>query len=195
MAQLPGGAFAKGRDRIVRIADPGGTRLSPASDGAGVISGAYTSPSGASMWNFKGLTQAEFSPSPTSQEFFLLGDNGYRDSVGVTQAGELSCTSFFINSLDGSGLAQGDIDPTLTLVLNAESDPDVEIYVEMLTLLGQDSSSNYLYFVRAFQACVTDVSGAAPSDGLIEYSWTFQSRGEIFVGTLNNSTAEIDIYA
>ena len=26
MANLPGGAFAKGRDRIVRIADPGGTR-------------------------------------------------------------------------------------------------------------------------------------------------------------------------
>jgi hypothetical protein len=195
MAQLPGGAFAKGRDRIVRIADPGGTRLSPASDGSGIISGAYTSPAAATMLNFKGLTQAEFSPSPTSQEFFLLGDNGYRDSVGVTQAGELACTSFFINSLNGSGAAQGDIDPTLTLVLNAESDPDVEIYVEMLTLLGQDASSNFLYFVRAFQACVTDVSEAAPSDGLIEYSWTFQSRGEIFVGTLNNSTSEIDIYA
>ena len=194
MAQLPGGAFAKGRDRIVRIADPSGTRLAPAAHGSGVISGTYTSPSGASMLNFKGLTQAEFSPSPTSQEFFLLGDNGYRDSVGVTQAGELACTSFFINSLT-SGAAQADVDPTLTLVLNAESDPDVEIYVEMLTLLGQDASSNFLYFTRAFQACVTDVSEAAPSDGLIEYSWTFQSRGEIFVGTLNNSTTEIDIYA
>ena len=28
MANLPGGAFAKGRDRIVRVADPGGTRQS-----------------------------------------------------------------------------------------------------------------------------------------------------------------------
>ena len=194
MAQLPGGAFAKGRDRIVRIADPGGTRLTPASHGSGVISGTYTSPSGATMLNFKGLTQAEYTPSPNSQEFFLLGDNGYRDSVGVTQAGELACTSFFINSL-ATGTPQADVDPTLTLVLNAESDPDVEIFVEMLTLLGQDSSSNFLYFVRAFQACVTGVSEAAPSDGLIEYSWTFQSRGEIFVGTLNNSTSEIDVYS
>ena len=123
-----------------------------------------------------------------------MGDSGYRDSVGVTQAGELSCTSFFINSL-ATGTPQADVDPTLTLVLNAESDPDVEIFVEMLTLLGQDNSSNFLYFVRAFQACVTGVSEAAPSDGLIEYSWTFQSRGEIYVGTLNNSTSEIDVYA
>ena len=194
MAQLPGGAFAKGRDRIVRIADPADQRLSPASDGAGIVSGAYTSPTGATLINFKGLTQAEYTPAPTSQEFFLLGDEGYRDSVGVTQAGELACTSFFINSLS-SGAPQADIDPALTLVMNAESNPDNEIWVEMLTFLGQDASSNYLYFVRAFQACVTGVSEAAPSDGLIEYSWTFQSRGEVFVGTLNNSTTEIDIYA
>ncbi len=194
MAQLPGGAFAKGRDRILRIADPSGTRLTPASHGSGVISGTYTSPTGATMINFKGLTQAEFTPAPTSQEFFLLGDNGFRDSVGVTQSGELACTSFFINSLT-SGAPQADVDPALTLVLGAESDPDKEIFVEMLTLLGQDSSNNFLYFTRAFQACVTGVSEAAPSDGLIEYSWSFQSRGEIFVGTLNNSTSQIDVYA
>ena len=40
MANLPGGAFAKGRDRIVRIADPGGTRKS-----CTVASGAITLPS------------------------------------------------------------------------------------------------------------------------------------------------------
>ena len=88
-----------------------------------------------------------------------------------------------------------DIDTALSLVLGAETNPDTEVFVEMLTLLGQDASSNFLYFVRGFQACVTGVSEAAPSDGLIEYSWSFQSRGEIFVGTLNNSTIPIDVYA
>ena len=132
--------------------------------------------------------------APTSQEFFLLGDNGYRDSVGTTMAGEMACTTFFINSLS-SGAPQADIDTALGLVMAAESDPDKELFVEMLTLLGQDASNNFLYFVRAFQACVTGVSEAAPSDGLIEYSWTFQSRGEIYVGTLNNSTSALDVYA
>lgn len=193
MAQLPGGAFAKGRDRIVRIADPGNARLTPATHGAGDPNSAYTSPVGA--FNFlKGLTQAEFTPSPSSQEFFLLGDNGFRDSVGTTQSGELACSTFFINSLTG-GAPNADIDTALSLVLGAETNPDTEVFVEMLTLLGQDASSNFLYFVRGFQACVTGVSEAAPSDGLIEYSWSFQSRGEIFVGTLNNSTIPIDVYA
>ena len=62
-------------------------------------------------------------------------------------------------------------------------------------LCYERSCNNFLYFVRAFQACVTGVSEAAPSDGLIEYSWTFQSRGEIYVGTLNNSTSALDVYA
>tara|TARA_X000000950_G_scaffold79132_1_gene99495 strand:+ start:431 stop:1003 length:573 start_codon:yes stop_codon:yes gene_type:complete len=190
MANLPGGAFAKGRDRIVRVADPGGTRKS-----CTVESGVITLPSGL-VYNFlKGATRAEFTPAPNSQEFFLLGDNGWRDSVGVTQAGELACSAFFINDLDASNEPTDAIDPALQLVLNSESDPDVEIWVEMFTFLGLDSSNNYKYHCRAFQGSIVNVSEAAPSDGLIEYSWTFQSRGEIWAGTYDNSTAALSVYA
>lgn len=189
MANLPGGAFAKGRDRIVRVADPGGTRKS-----CTVNSGVITLPSGLTYSFLKGATQAEFTPAPNSQEFFLLGDNGWRDSVGVTQAGELSCTAFFINSLT-SGAPNADIDAALQLVLNAESDPDVEIWVEMFTFLGQDSSSNNIYHCRAFQGSIVNVSEAAPSDGLIEYSWTFQSRGEIWAGTFDSGNTALSVYA
>ena len=189
MANLPGGAFAKGRDRIVRGANPGCTRQS-----CSVASGAITLPSGLTYLPLKGATRAEFTPAPNSQEFFLLGDNGWRDSVGVTQAGEMACSAFFINSLDSSGVPQADIDPGLQLVLNAESDPDVELWVEMFTFLGLDSSSNYIYHCRAFQGSVTNVSEAAPSDGLIEYSWTIQSRGEIWAGKHDNSSAALTVY-
>jgi hypothetical protein len=79
MANLPGGAFAKGRDRIVRVADPGSTRKT-----ATVSSGAITAPTGLTYNWLKGATKAEFTPSPNSQEFYLLGDSGWRDSVGVT---------------------------------------------------------------------------------------------------------------
>ncbi len=189
MANLPGGAFAKGRDRIVRIADPGGTRKS-----CTVSGGAITLPSSLTYSFLKGATRAEFTPAPNSQEFFLLGDNGWRDSVGVTQAGELACSAFFINSIDSNGAAQADVDAGLQLVLNAESDPDVEIWVEMFTFLGVDANSKYLYHCRAFQGSVVNVSEAAPSDGLIEYSWTFQSRGEIWAGTYDNNTSALSVY-
>jgi hypothetical protein len=189
MANLPGGAFAKGRDRIVRIADPGSTRKS-----ATVSSGAITAPSGLTYNYLKGATRAEFTPAPNSQEFFLLGDSGWRDSVGVTQSGELACSAFFINSLDASLVPQADIDPGLQLVLDAESDPDVEIWVEMFTFLGADTSGNFKYHSRMFQAAVTGVSEAAPSDGLIEYSWTFQSRGQIWSGIFDASTTALSVY-
>lgn len=192
MANLPGGAFAKGRDRIVRIADPGGTRKS-----CTLSSGAITLPTGftagTDQFFLKAATRAEFTPAPNSQEFFLLGDNGWRDSVGVTQAGELACSAFFINSLT-SGSPNADIDDGLQLVLNAESDPDVEIWVEMFTFLGVDANSKYLYHCRAFQGSVVNVSEAAPSDGLIEYSWTFQSRGEIWAGTFDGGTSALSVY-
>jgi hypothetical protein len=189
MANLPGGAFAKGRDRIVRLANPGGTRQS-----CSVSSGVITLPSSLTYLPLRGATRAEFTPSPNSQEFFLLGDNGWRDSVGVTQAGELACSAFFINSLDSNGVPQADIDPAIQLVLNAESDPDVELWVEMFTFLGTDASTNYIYHSRAFQGSVSNVSEAAPSDGLIEYSWTIQSRGEIWAGTFDNGATALALY-
>ena len=189
MANLPGGAFAKGRDRIVRVANPGGTRQS-----CTVSGGNITLPTSLTYLPLKGATRAEFTPAPNSQEFFLLGDNGWRDSVGVTQSGELACSAFFINSLDSSGVPQADIDPGLQLVLNAESDPDVELWVEMFTFLGLNSSNNYIYHCRAFQGSITNVSEAAPSDGLIEYSWTIQSRGEIWAGKHDNSSAALTVY-
>ena len=190
MANLPGGAFAKGRDRIVRVADPGGTRKF-----CTVSAGVITMPAGLTYNFLKGATQAEFTPAPNSQEFFLLGDNGWRDSVGVTQAGELACSAFFINSLDASNVPEATIDPALQLVLNAESDPDIELWVEMFTFLGEDASNNYKYHARAFQGSIVNVSEAAPSDGLIEYSWTFQSRGEIWSGIFDNGVNELSVYA
>jgi hypothetical protein len=190
MSNLPGGAFAKGRDRIVRIADPGSLRKS-----CTVSGGAITLPSGLSYSFLKGATRAEFTPSPNSQEFFLLGDSGWRDSVGVTQAGELACSAYFINGLDAGGEPDATIDTALALVLGSESDPDKEIWVEVFTFLGLDSGGNYKYHTRAFQSAVTGVSEAAPSDGLIEYSWTLQSRGEIWSGIYDNSTAALNVYS
>ena len=184
MANLPGHAFAKGRDRLVRIADPAGVRLSC------TIQGKIVTPPAKLTYSFlKGATQAEFTPSPNSQEFFLLGDDGWRDSVGVTQSGELSCSAFFINSLDAENKPQPDVDPALSLVLGAESNPDKEIWVESLTFLGTNAASASIYHLRAFQACVTSVNESAPSDGLLEYSWTFQSRGEVWSGLFESSEA------
>ena len=156
MANLPGGAFAKGRDRIVRVADPGSTRKSCV-----VTAGVITPPSGLLYKFLKGATRAEFTPAPNSQEFFLLGDSGWRDSVGVTQAGELACSAFFVNSLGTNNTPNADIDDALRLVIEAESNPDTEVWVEMFTYLGADNSGAQKYHARMFQACLLYTSDAA----------------------------------
>lgn len=195
MAQLPGSAFLKGRDRLVRISNTGGARAVPATHGNGDPNAVYTVPSDnySNTKFIKGLTSAEYTPAPTSQEFFLMGDDGYRDSVGVTMAGELACTAFFIQGLT-TGAANQSIDLALAEIMKAENDPDIELFVECLTYLGLETS-NHKYNVRAFNACVTNTSESAASDGVIEYSWTFQSRGQIFVGEFDGGTSKLDVYA
>ena len=122
-----------------------------------------------------------------------MGDDGFRDSVGVTMAGELSCTAFFIQKL-ASGKANQEIDDALVMIMKSENDPDRELFVEVLTYLGK-ATNDHKYNVRAFNACVTGVSESAASDGVIEYSWTFQSRGQIYVGEFNGGTTKLDVYA
>lgn len=194
MAQLPGAAFIRGRDRIVRICDAP-TRLTPTST-KNSATAAYTSPSGATMLGLKGLITADYSPVNNNQEFFLLGDEGFRDSVGTSRAGDLACTAFFTLGLTSGAVNDAkDPDAALALVLAAEHDLNKEIYVEVLTHLGEDTAaSKEDYHVRAFNAGVVDLSESTPADGLLELSWTFQSRGEVFSGVLAN-TGVIDIYS
>ena len=194
MAQLPGAAFIRGRERIIRVVDAP-TRLS-ATTSSGGIEGTYDTPASTTMIPLKGLITADYSPQNNNQEFFLLGDEGFRDSVITSQAGDLACTAYFTLALDNNGAVNTtDIqaDAGLKLILDAENDPNKELYVEVLTFMGQQGS-NFEYHARGFNAGVTELSESTPSDGLLELSWTFQSRGQIFFGTMSESS-KIDVYA
>tara|TARA_B100001057_G_scaffold322397_1_gene322631 strand:+ start:1230 stop:1817 length:588 start_codon:yes stop_codon:yes gene_type:complete len=195
MAQLPGAAFIRGRERIIRVADATAARLS-ATTSTGGIEDAYSSPGSTTMIGLKGLISADYSPANNNQEFFLLGDEGFRDSVITSQAGDVACTAYFTLGLDANGAVDTtniQADPGLKLILDSENNPNKEIYVEVLTFMGLQGSS-FEYHARGFNAGVVDLTESTPADGLIELSWTFQSRGQIFFGTLTES-AKIDVYA
>lgn len=199
MAQLPGAAFVRGRDRIVRVCDAP-TRLAASTFTKGSHTAEYDSPTGATMLGLKGLITADYTPVTNNQEFFLLGDEGYRDSVGTSLAGDLACTAYFTLNTVASGTGAGGVasvpaaDPALALILAAEHDLNKEVYVEVLTFMGEDTGSKFDYHVRAFCAGVADISESTPADGLLELSWTFSSRGQIYSGMLENASAKIDIY-
>ena len=67
MAQLPGAAFIRGRDRIVRIVDAP-TRLVPKTFTKNSSTADYESPDGATMLGLKGLVTADYSPVNNNQE-------------------------------------------------------------------------------------------------------------------------------
>ena len=196
MAQLPGSAFLRGRSRFVKIsaANPRVTKSSSETS-QGALDGTYT-PEGTSF-GLKGLITADYSPVINNQEFFLLGDEGFRDSVATSQAADLACTAYFTLATSTAGsvdVADVKPDPALELILDTQSQIENEIFVEVFTLLGQQTSGGFTYYVRAFNAGVVDFSESNPGDGLVELSWTFQSRGQVFYGQ-TQSTDAIDIYA
>jgi hypothetical protein len=197
MAQLPGSAFLRGRSRFVKIssANPRVTKASGATS-SGPLDEQYTPETGNTVFGLKGLITADYSPVINNQEFFLLGDEGFRDSVATSQAADLACTAYFTLATSSGSLNTTDVkpDPALELILETQSQIEKEIFVEVFTLLGEQSTDGFTYYVRAFNAGVVDFSESNPGDGLVELSWTFQSRGQVFYGQAFSSTA-IDIYA
>jgi hypothetical protein len=195
MAQLPGSAFLRGRSRFVKIssANPRVTKASGATS-SGPLDEQYTPET--SSFGLKGLITADYSPVINNQEFFLLGDEGFRDSVATSQAADLACTAYFTLATSAGSVNVTNVapDPALELILETQSQIEKEIFVEVFTLLGNQTSGGFQYYVRAFNAGVVDFSESNPGDGLVELSWTFQSRGQVFYGQAFSSTA-IDIYA
>lgn len=276
MATIPGSAFLKGKDRIIRVADPAGARPSVSVNGSYAWSVSGFAPT---YKYFYGLLNADFTPGTMAQEFYLIGGSGWRDSVGTVKMGDMSCSSYLVKKVSG-GAVQNDIEDALSLILEAQTNPDRELWVEefnylgtqvvsgalpigtdlTITTAGADYTTNgvfknvplvavsgsgagaradiaiaggavvaaeivaqgsgyangdtlrvaytdlgmtsspttqmlltipaatvttgtgYAYYSRAFCAGITGIQQGSPPDNLIQFSWTFQSRGEVTVG-------------
>ena len=181
MSAIPGSAFLKGKDRIIRIADPAGQRPTVSVDS----SYAWTITPAPTYLYFYGLVTADFTPTVNAQDFFLIGGNGWRDSVGTTKAGDMSCTSYLVKKVS-AGVVSTDVEDALSKVLECQVNPDRELWVEEFNFLGTTSgsggSTGYAYYSRAFIAGITNVRQNSPTDNLIQFSWDFKSRDVVTVG-------------
>lgn len=278
MATVPGSAFLKGRERIIRVADPAGVRptVSVNNSTFAWTVGGFTP----TYRYFYGLLSADFTPGTMAQEFYLIGGDGWRDSVGTVKMGDMSCSSYLVKKVSG-GAVQTDIEDALSLILEAQTNPDKELWVEEFNYLGTQavsgaiplgtdltittagagytpagvfknvpltsitgsgsgaradiainasgavvaaeivaqgsgyangdtlrvdyaalgmgsapgtlmvltipaatvtSGTGFVYYSRAFCAGITGIQQGSPPDNLIQFNWTFQSRGEVTVG-------------
>lgn len=153
---------------------------------------------GNSYVEIQGVTQADFNISDNNQEFRLLGDDGWNDSVITGASVQASCTAYFLKDAEipaGSLCPQfrGNYDEGFALIERARYDKDFEIYVEFLKELGQadGATGNYIYDFTGFNACIMNYSESMNAEGLTEVSFDMMSRGKPVFGRYDNGSSKI----
>lgn len=167
----------KSQDTIIRVgALSGATRptIIPASAGALTLpsSGVPTN-----MYFLGGVTNASVSINDGEQEYYLLGNGGFADSVKVTTRAQASVTSYFQKDLDSGGIDDTNYDEAMDIVLRGRNDRDFELYTEIYKHNG-----GITYDVTCFAATVMNYSESYPADNLVEVTFDLMSRGAVGVG-------------
>ena len=102
-------------------------------DAAGFIT-LPTLDAGDAYVELQGVTQPNFQINDNNQEFRLLGDDGWNDSVITGSGVQASCTTFFLrdSEIPGGGVCpefRGNYDEGFALIQRARYDKDFEIYI------------------------------------------------------------------
>ena len=146
----------------------------------------------------QGVTQTDFQISDNNQEFRLLGDDGWNDSVITGSGVQASCTTYFLKDSEIPGGAQcpqfrGNYDEGFALIERARYDKDFEIYIEFLKELGQSNgnSGNWVYDFTGFNAVIQNYSENMNAEGLTEVTFDLVSRGRPVFGRYDNGSSKI----
>ena len=167
-------------------------------DAAGFIT-LPTLDNGDAYVEIQGVTQTNFQINDNNQEFRLLGDDGWNDSV-ITGAGvQASCTTFFLKDSEIPGGAacpqfRGNYDEGFALIERARYDKDFEIYIEFLKEMGQSNgdSGDWVYDFTGFNAVIQNYAENMNAEGLTEVTFDLVSRGRPVFGRLNNGGSQIE---
>ena len=142
--------------------------------------GALTRPSSgipSDMYFLGGVTNASVSINDGEQEYYLLGNGGFADSVKTTTRAQASVTSYFQKDLDSTSIDDTAYDEALDVVLRGRSEKDLELYVEIFKHNGGTT-----YDLTCFAGSVMNYSESYPADNLVEVTFDLMSRGAVGVG-------------
>ena len=157
-------------------------------DTAGLITLPTLDP-GQSYVELQGVTNTTFAINDNNQEFRLLGDDGWMDSVITGSTVQASVTAFFLKDTEipaGQNCPQfrGDYDEGFSLIEKSRYNKDFEVYVEFMKELGQANgeTGNYIYDFTGFNAVVMNYNENLTAEGLTEVSFDLMSRGRPIFG-------------
>lgn len=191
-------SFHKAHRTIVRAVDlTPPARYFATRDSAGMIT-LPTLETGKSYIELQGITQTSFQINDNNQEFRLLGDDGWMDSVITGSSVQASVTAYFLKDAE---IPAGSVDPVFRgnynegfdLIQRARYNKDFEIYIEFLKELGQanGSSGNYIYDFTGFNAVIQNYQENMTAEGLTEVSFDLMSRARPVFGRYDAGSTAI----
>lgn len=153
---------------------------------------------GSAYVEIQGVTQTNFQINDNNQEFRLLGDDGWNDSVITGSGVQASCTTYFLKDAEVPAGAEcpqfrGNYDEGFDLIQRARYDKDYEIYIEFLKEMGQadGSTGNWIYDFTGFNAVVQNYAENMNAEGLTEVTFDLVSRGRPVFGRYDNGSSKI----
>jgi len=195
-----GAAFHKAHRTLVRavpLAAP--NRLFAQRDPGGFIT-LPVLPPGQGYIEMQGVTQANFQVDDNDQEFRLMGDNGWADSVTTGSRVRSSMSSYFIKDIEvpvGSFVPvfRGNYSEDFSLVERARYDKEFEVYFELLKEMGrlEGGQGDYIYDYAGFNGVIRNYSDGGSAEGLTEISFDVMSRGRPVFGRFNAGGAPLSI--
>jgi hypothetical protein len=191
-------SFHKAHRTIVRAVDlTPPCRYFATRDNAGAITLPTLDP-GSSYVEMQGITQTSFRINDQNQDFRLLGDDGWMDSVITGSSVQASVTAYFLKDAEipagqNCPVFQGNYDEGFNLIQRARYNKDYEIYIEFLKELGRSNGStgNYIYDFTGFNAVIQNYSEQMNAQGLTEISFDLMSRARPVFGRYDAGSSAI----
>lgn len=153
---------------------------------------------GSAYVELQGITNTTFAINDNNQEFRLLGDDGWMDSVITGSSVQASVTAYFLKNAEipaGQNCPQfrGSYDEGFALIEKARYNKDFEIYIEFLKELGQaeGTTGNYIYDFTGFNAVISNYNENITAEGLTEVSFDLMSRGRPVFGRYDAGSTQL----
>ena len=147
--------------------------------------------SGKTYVELQAITQSSFQINDNDQEFRILGDDGWADSLITGSRVQASNTAYFMKDTeiggDGVPLYKGNYDEGFSLIEKCRYDKDFEIYVEFLKEIGQSEGQegDWIYDFTGFNCVLMNFNEQKSADGLTEVTFDMMSRGRPVFGRYN----------
>lgn len=191
-------SFHKAHRTIVRAVDlTPPCRYFASRSTAGMIT-LPTLDAGSSYVELQGITNTSFQINDNNQEFRLLGDDGWMDSVITGSSVQASVTAYFLKDAavpagQNCPVFRGGYNGGFELIQRARYNKDFEIYIEFLKELGQadGTSGNYIYDFTGFNAVIQNYSENITAEGLTEISFDLMSRARPVFGRYDAGASPI----